>query len=303
MLMVMIVAGSDVAISVQNEAEEYLRRGDNAFNQRYSLPDTGDYKAELELYRPFLEEAIYWYEKAWQVREQLPLPSQAHVANRLAQLKYELTTYYHPEKPEDQPIRERLFWEGKEWGFRSLRLTPNFNENKFIDSLQLVKDPAALLWTAHNWGSWLGYKPLEGLINIGKIKAMYERVLEVEPTYYGASAHNALGALLMTTPELLGGNPHQGKKHLETAIALAPDYLTNHAVYAEFYGFIYDIFGKRVGIRTRDLEGKSFDGEKFIQEKCEFVLKAPVGNKWPFWNRVAKKSAAFLLEELKRLRR
>jgi len=55
-------------------------------------------------------------------------------------------------------------------------------------------------------------------------------------------------------------------------------------VYAQYWGFTYDLFGKVNGIRDRDL----------IDRELNLVLDAPVGD-WPFWNREAKREAEALL--------
>lgn len=272
-------------------AGELIQKADQAYNRRFDLPAGGDFRAALKEYEPWLKAAIDYYEQAWQFRAALSVQSQAHVANRLAQLKYELTTYL--DKKRDQEEIDELLREGKTFGFESLKLNPGFDEERFVETLKYVKDVAALLWTADCWGAWLGYHPLEGFVNISKVKAIYERAVELDETYWGASSHNALGALLITTPGFLGGNVEEGKGHLERAIELAPDYLINHTVYAEYWGFTYDMFGNKSGLRDQGL----------IERELNLVLQAPIGDSWPFWNREAKREAEILLEELERRKR
>jgi len=230
--------------------------------------------------------AISLYEAALAV---VPVQSQAFVLDRLSQCYYELSTFSPGNTDEDKKLFER----GKEYGLRSLRLNPEFarlEKDDFATAVGCVTDPAALLWTANNWGALFHYNPLQGMVDAGKVKALYERGIEVDETYWGASFHNALGAMLVTLPPFLGGDLKQGRAHLERAIALAPDYLENHVVYAQYWGFTYDLFGKANGIRDRAL----------IERELQFVLSAPIGN-WPFWNREAKKEAQILLAREKEL--
>jgi len=77
----------------------------------------------------------------------------------------------------------------------------------------------------------------------------------------------------------------EGRSHLERAIEISPDYLENHVVYAQYWGFTYDLFGKASGIRDPEL----------IERELDFVLSAQIGD-WPFWNREAKKEAEALLK-------
>jgi len=236
-----------------------------------------------------LDQIIALYEGLLPGLESLAVQSQAFVLDRLAQLYYEKTTFSEGDTPEDR----QLFEKGKEYGLRSLRLNPDFaqwEERDFGKAVGFVTDVAALLWTADNWGGIFRLDPFAGLTGVGKVKALYERCLEVDETYWGGSCHNALGAILVTTPGFLGGNPEEGRKHLERAIEIDFDYLINHVVYAEFWGFTYDFFGRKNGVRDREL----------IERELHFVLEAPIGERWPFWNREAKKEAERLLEELKR---
>ncbi len=245
---------------------ELVERANAAFTQRF-IPDE-------------MRAAIAYYEQS------LPLvsvQSQAFVLDRLAQCYYELTTFSPGNTKEDK----KLFEKGKEYGLRSLRLNPMFarlEKDDFASAVSHVTDPAALLWTADNWGALFHYNPLQGMLDVSKVKALYERGIKVDETYWGASFHNALGAMLVTLPSFLGGDLEQGKAHLERAIALAPDYLENHVVYAQYWGFTYDMLGKINGIRDVGL----------INQQIKYVLSAPIG-RWPFWNREAKKEAQELV--------
>ncbi len=255
--------------------EERLAQAETLFPERY--------KPEV------LDELIALYEGVLPELDALPRERQALVLDRLAQLYYEKTTFTDGDVPEDRP----LFEKGKTYGFRSLRLDEEFaawERKDFQKAVSFVEDVAALTWTADNWGSLFRYNPLEGLAHVGKVRAMYERCLEVDETYWGGSCHNALGALLVTTPGFLGGDVEKGRAHLERAIEVDPDYLMNRVVYAEFWGFTYDALGNKNGVRDREL----------VERELRYVLEAPIGERWPFWNRVAKRAAQLLLEELKR---
>ena len=232
-----------------------------------------------------MKEAIAFYELILGL-DPLAVQSQAFVLNRLSQLCYELTTFSEGNTPQD---REHL-QKGKGYGLRSLRLVSGFAEwetEDFKKALSYVLDPAALLWTANNWGALFGYDPLQGMLGVNRVRTMYEHSLAIEESYWGASAHNALGALLIVVPEILGGDIEQGRRHLEKAVTLNPDYLENRVVYAQYWGFAYDFLGNVNGIRDREL----------IERELNLVLEAPVGD-WPFWNREAKKEVQILLAQL-----
>ena len=255
--------------------EEVFARAEELFPQRYQ-PE-------------ILEELIALYESLLPQLESLPLEDQARVLNRLAQLYYEKSVLSEGDTEEDRQSLEK----GKEFGLRSLRLNPDFaewEERDFAKAVSFVTDVGALLWTADNWGGIFQFDPFAGLTGVGKLITMHRRCLELDETFWGASCHNALGAILVTTPGFLGGNPEEGKQHLERALELVPDYLLNHVMYAEYWGFTYDALGNKNGIRDREL----------IEREVQLVLDAPIGEEWPFWNRIAKREAERLLEELQR---
>lgn len=261
------------ACAEETSPAEWVERGHAAFEERFTLEK--------------MIEAIAAYEAALPDLESLPIETQAFVLNRLTQLCYELTTF----SPGDTPDDKLAFQKGKDYGLRSLRLNPEFaalENDDFAKAAALVTDPAALLWTADNWGALFNYDLIGGMFNIGKVRALYEQCLAVDEGYWGASAHNALGAMLVVTPGALGGDTDAGLEHLERALALSPDYLVNRVVYAQYWGFSYGLFGNVSGIRDA----------AFIEEQLETVLDAPIGD-WPFWNREAKREAEDLLDELR----
>ena len=260
--------------ALEGSFSELVERADAAFRERF-----------LE---GRMKEAIASYELILGL-DPLPVQSDAFVLNRLSQLCYELTTFSEGNTPQDRD----LLMKGKDYGLRGLRLVPAFAEwetEDFKKALTYVFDPAALLWTANNWGALFGYDPLQGMFGVNSVRAMYERCLAIEESYWGASAHNALGALLIVVPEILGGDIEKGRRHLEEAITLDPDYLENRVVYAQYWGFTYDFLGNVNGIRDREL----------IERELNLVLEAPIGD-WPFWNREAKKEVQILLAQLREL--
>ncbi|MFQ6090158.1 MAG: TRAP transporter TatT component family protein [Candidatus Bipolaricaulia bacterium] len=264
-----------------------IAQGDQAYNQRFSIP--ADQPMEfLRAYRPHMERAIGYYETAIRDPGSLSVQSQAHVYNRLAQLNYELAKVLILEEAEEKVITD-LLAEGKEYGFKSLQLHPGFDREKFLDTLTWVRDAAALVWTADCWGTWLGYNPLEGVVNLSKVRKMYEQAIALDEWFWSGSGHIGLGALLATTPSMMGGDLEEAKEHFERALEIDPDYLPASVVYAESYGFTHS-FGKRSGIRDRRL----------IEERLTFVANAPVGEKRPLWNWEAKAEAETLWRELDR---
>jgi hypothetical protein len=259
----------------EHPAEERLEAANAAFAERY-VPEQ-------------LFEAIAQYEAVLPALPQLTVQSQAHVLNRLAQLCYEATTFEVGFHSSEQALLEK----GKAYGLRSLRLCPGFaawEEEDFARAISHVTDPAALLWTGDNWGVLCGLTPLQGMLFIGRVRLLFERCIEIAPDYWGGSAYNALGALLVATPPLLGGDPDAGRAHLLRAIDVGNDFLQHRVIYAEYWGFTYDDLGRVDGVRDAEL----------IRAQLQIVLDGPIGP-WPFWNREAKREAEALLDRLEEM--
>lgn len=235
-------------------------------------------------------EAIALFEAVLPSLDTLSIATQTYVLNRLAQLCYEAPSFSEGDTPEDRALYEK----GKAYGLQSLRLCPGFAENEgsnFTEAVSYVTDAAALLWTADNWGVLCGMNPIEGLLQQGKVLALFSRSVDVDPTFWGGSASNALGSLLVMSPPALGGDKETGLALLESAIATDPSYLPNRVVFAEYWGFTYNFLGQLTGIRDAEL----------IERELAIVLDADIGD-WPFWNRQAQEIAEALLQQMQDMR-
>lgn len=211
-------------------------------------------------------------------------PGNVAVLAQLAQLWYERSTFV-PEKEKEVVLRTAA-----DYGFRSLGLS-GFDEGLSLSDdglhalLARATDPATILWTAHSLGLILGrMNPFSAIPHRNKMRIMYDRVIELDPSYYGGSAPQAVGALLANLSDygfLFGVKLADAKFNFEWAILLDPTYLENHVAYAWEYAR-----------RAKD--------RALFEDLLHHVLEAPIGD-WPFWNRHAKEKAAEYLADVNRL--
>ena len=254
---------------------DLIARADLAYMSRYVLES--------------MNEAIALYESVLPDLDTLSPGLQAYVLNRLSQLCYEAAMFTEGNVPEDKP----LYTNGKEYGFRSLRLNDEFAAHEsdgLKAALAYVTDPAALHWTANNWGLLCGLNPIQGLLEQGSVLALFGRAVELDRDFWGASAASALGSLLIMVPGPMGGNDAEGLALVEESIVLDPSYLNNRIILAEYWGFTYNMFGALTGVRDAEM----------IERETTFILESDVGD-WPFWNRRAKIDAERLLAQLRDL--
>lgn len=223
-----------------------------------------------------LERMISLYEQA--LAED---PGNKEFLVRLAQLWYEWGVL----KPKGE---EEVGWQkAADYAFRALGLSgldevlklSNEDFQKFVAS---CTDGRALLWAGHGWGQLLGkMNPFSAFFALPKIRAIYERAMELDPTYMGGSAPQAYGALLANLSDygiLFGVKLSEAKRYFEWAIEIDPTYLENYVAYAKGYA-----------VRAKD--------RALFETLLKHVLEAPIGN-WPFWNQHAKEKAAEYLANI-----
>ena len=178
-----------------------------------------------------MAEAIALYETVLPDLDSLSSWSQAYVLNRLSQLCYEAAMASEGYTPEDK----ELFAKGKEYGLRSLRLNGEFVTHEpdgFEQALEYATDPAAMHWTASNWGKILEANPVLGFIEQSSVMALFERTIELDEDFWGGSTASALGSLLIMLPGIMGGNAERGLTLVEDSIEMDPSYLSNRIILA-----------------------------------------------------------------------
>lgn len=239
-----------------------VRQAESLYPERYELA--------------VLEQVISLYEQA--LAED---PENTELLIRLAQHWYEWGVL----KPETE---EDLGWrKAADYGFRALGLAGldealRLSDEKFREFVARASDGRALLWAGHGWGQLLGkMNPFSAFFALPKIRAIYERAMELAPDYMGGSAYQAYAALLANLSDygiLFGVKLAQAKPYFEKAIEIDPTYLENYLAYAREYA-----------VRAKD--------RALFVSLLQHVLEAPIGN-WPFWNRHAKEKAAEYLANI-----
>jgi tetratricopeptide (TPR) repeat protein len=94
---------------------------------------------------------------------------------------------------------------------------------------------AALYWYASNLGRFVSSDVTTAAMYKDRIHAVMQRVLEIDPEFFCAGAHRYLGAFYARAPAFLGGSLERSKDHFDRAIAIAPHFLDNKVLLAEFY--------------------------------------------------------------------
>lgn len=83
------------------------------------------------------------------------------------------------------------------------------------------EDVPLLFWTGYAWGSAInaGRDDPEMILALPFARALVERAVELDPTYYNYSGLTFLGVVNASLPEALGGNPDRAREYFERALA------------------------------------------------------------------------------------
>jgi len=169
---------------------------------------------------------------------------------------------------------------------------------ELVYQLQLSADPSdeaivkaatqqqmpLLYWAAAGLARWGKHAPFAKKVAArSKIRLYWDRVLELDPTYFHGGAYRFFGGYYALVPPITGEQDvKKSREMFEKAIAAAPYYLETKVLYAEAYA-------AHPKVRDRDLF------RRLLQE----VVGADAGNDpdYAAENRLAQKKAQALLAQ------
>lgn len=145
-------------------------------------------------------------------------------------------------------------------------------------------DVPALYWSANCWMAWIALNLSNPavLMDVPKVEAMLQKVVELDEKFYYGAAHATLGAFYASRSKTIGGDPEKAKQHFDRAFQISESKLLFiHLLYAQYYAY---------QIQDRDL----------FEQTLQKVISTPV-NFFPeknFANEVAKRKARVLLNNI-----
>lgn len=90
-------------------------------------------------------------------------------------------------------------------------------------------------------GSWAGWIQANGddfaaIAELGRVKALMQRIAEIDETYDHGGPHLYLGVFETLLPPAMGGRPEVGRRHFETAIEISHgEFLMTKVMFADQY--------------------------------------------------------------------
>jgi hypothetical protein len=133
---------------------------------------------------------------------------------------------------DDEPERASLFYlRAKDYGLQLLSHTKAFKDSiptkeaNFRKNLGLLKksDVPALFWCAFAWAGWvnLNRDDPQAVFELNIVKAMMQRVLELDEPFFFGAAHLFFGAMNASMPKMLGGDPEKAKEHFDRSLEIS----------------------------------------------------------------------------------
>jgi hypothetical protein len=145
----------------------------------------------------------------------------------------QLYSLYGTNFVDDAGRRRRLAGRAREYGRRvlcaghadlcDLQQRPFDDFRAGLNDLQSADDVPALYAMTVGWLAWIeSHRDDWGAIaDLPKVEATLRRIVFLDEGYRGGAAHDLLGILLTLRPAALGGQPEEGRRHFERALALS----------------------------------------------------------------------------------
>jgi hypothetical protein len=146
----------------------------------------------------------------------------------------------------DPQRAKQLYLRGRDHGLYVLHQNEIYtdNESKKLEVFQAaleqigMDDIDALFWTAFAWAGWinLSLDDPQAFIDLPKVQAMMNRVMELDETYFMGAPLLFFGTVWGLKPRMLGGDPEKAKEYFEKNLEItAGKFLLTYVYYARFY--------------------------------------------------------------------
>ena len=144
--------------------------------------------------------------------------------NYLSQAYYTLANVFTPDLEEGYPI----YRAGKHWGFKSLRMNPDFDDlegGRFDESVAEETDYRAMYWTNSNWLRASKENKLAAVVAgvPAKAEMLMNRVAEIAPDFIYGGVYRSLGAYYEQLPGMFGRDINKALLYL-CHLVDEPDY-------------------------------------------------------------------------------
>ena len=148
----------------------------------------------------------------------------------------------------DRQRAQQLYAKAREYALRNLETNETFRQafeqdelQVFTDALKTIhkRDIAALYMATNSWLQLINLSRTEKadtLKDLPKVKAMMDRLLVLDETFYYGGAHVLMGVYTISRSDVSGIQPDEAQTHFQKAFTIsASKYLLWHYLYARYY--------------------------------------------------------------------
>jgi len=290
---VALFQGSDIMIPHSDEGRATLEAMIGTFRGALAVPDDLD---ELE------EADVTGFEVDLTHKD---------VVNKLSQAYYTLADAFLAGDPEER----NTYMKGRNWGFKSLRMNPDFvavegeagdSWEEFVEAVNQEADISALYWAGANWLRWGEFNPLQAVVALipQQTDAISKRCIELDDTYVNYGSYRALAAFWAGLPKLPAGNY---RKNWSRSLGYFCHIVDEPEICADWDCDVCPEPGEFDPAANEYFENRVFFVEYYLMQRgmwndakriLDQVLSEPIGEKFPLYNAISLEKAVGFLKEV-----
>jgi len=291
---VALFEGSDIMIPFSDEGRATLEEAIAAFRDTLGVTDDLDETNEDDV-------------SGFEVD-----PTHKDIVNKLSQALYTLADAFLGGDPEER----NTFFIGRNWGFKSLRMTPEFVEiegapgdswEEFVEAVNQETDIDALYWSGANWLRWGEFNPIQAVVALipQQTEAISMRCIELDETYMTKGSYRALAAFWAGLPKMPLG---YYRKNWSRSLGYFCHIVDEPEICAAWNCDVCPPLGEYNPAADEYFENRVFFVEFYLMKKgglwedakriLDQVLSEPIGDKYPLYNAISQEKATEFLEEV-----
>lgn len=144
---------------------------------------------------------------------------------------------------QDMEKKKETYEKAAAFGEKAMATNEEFRKKvssgkKVEESLDVLtsSEVPAIYWSAASLGKWAKASGIAAALKYKtRIKAMIERVEQLQPDYFYGAAPRYWGGYFAVAPSFAGGDMKKSKTNFDKSISIAPEYLGTKVLMAEVY--------------------------------------------------------------------
>jgi len=285
--------GNDIMVPYSDEGKALLEEMIGAFKEELGVPEGLDETNEATV-------------TAFDVD-----PALKDIVNKLSQTYYTYSDAFMAGDPEER----NTYMKGRNWGFKSLRMNPDFvalegepgdSWEEFVAGVNQETDLAALYWAGANWLRWGEFNAFQAVAALipQQTEAISFRCMELDEAYMAYGSYRALAAFWAGLPRMPVG---YYRKNFSRSLGYFCHVVDEPEICAGWDCDICPELGEFDPAADEYFENRLFFVEYYLIQRemwedakriLDEIAVEPIGDKYPLYNAIALEKVATFLEEV-----